>query len=140
MLLRENSLYDVWYKKTNLKIAILEILVYKIQPEIMKSTIFTRFNFITKPCSQEWLYFVYQNFQNGYFRTSLFSILFEVICGKWIFNWFYFTTLGNGLFQKKSKQGELRTWNFWGYLRKNMWKFQESIKEEVEFLGVFKKN
>ena len=31
-----------------------------------------------------WLYFVYQNFQNGYFRISLFSILFEVICGKWI--------------------------------------------------------
>ena len=31
-----------------------------------------------------WLYFVYQNFQNGYFRISLFSILLEVICGKWI--------------------------------------------------------
>ena len=38
-------------KKTNPKITILEILVYKIQPEIMKSKIFTRFNFITKPCS-----------------------------------------------------------------------------------------
>ena len=50
----------------------------------MKSKIFTRFNFITKPCSQDWLYFVYQNFQNGYFRTSLFSILFEVICKKWM--------------------------------------------------------
>ena len=30
------------------------------------------------------MYFVYQNFQNGYFRISLFSILLEVICGKWI--------------------------------------------------------
>ena len=29
-----------------------------------------------------WLYFVYQNFHNGYFRISLFTILFEVICGK----------------------------------------------------------
>ena len=56
-----------------------------MQPEIMKSKIFTRFNFITKPCSQVetrkgfrfhylWLYFVYQNFQNGYFRISLVSI------------------------------------------------------------------
>ena len=46
--------YDKKYtKKTNPKITILEILVYKIQPEIMKSKIFTRFNFITKPCSQE---------------------------------------------------------------------------------------
>ena len=29
------------------------ILVYKVQPEIIKSKIFTRFNFITKPCSHE---------------------------------------------------------------------------------------
>ena len=43
--------YDKKYtKKTNPKITILEILVYKIQPEIMQSKIFTRFNFITKPC------------------------------------------------------------------------------------------
>ena len=35
-------------KKTNPKMTILEILVYKIQPEIMKSKTFTRFNFITK--------------------------------------------------------------------------------------------
>ena len=100
MLLRENSLYDVWYKKTNLKITILEILVYKIQPEIMKSTIFTRFNFITKPCSQEWLYFVYQNFQNGYFRTSLFSILFEVICEKWM----WYSQFGFAFFFFKEKK------------------------------------
>ena len=40
-------------KKTNPKITILEILLYKMHPEIMKSKIFTRFNFITKPCSQE---------------------------------------------------------------------------------------
>ena len=53
-------------KKTNPKILILEILVYKIQPEIMNNE----------------LYFVYQNFQNGCFRISLFSILFESICGK----------------------------------------------------------
>ena len=36
-------------KKTNPKITILEILVYKIQPEIIKSKIFPRSNFITKP-------------------------------------------------------------------------------------------
>ena len=35
-------------KKTNSKINILEILEYKIQPEITKSKIFTRFNFFTK--------------------------------------------------------------------------------------------
>ena len=45
-----NKLYS---KKTNPKITILEILVYKIQPEIIKSKIFTRFNSMTKPCSQE---------------------------------------------------------------------------------------
>ena len=31
-----------------------------------------------------WLYFVYQNFQNGYFWISVFTTFFEVICGKWI--------------------------------------------------------
>ena len=78
------------------QITILEILVCKIQPEIMNSNFSTRFNFITKwLCNKAetrkdfrfhyfWLYFVYQNFQNGYFWVSLFSILFEVICGKWI--------------------------------------------------------
>ena len=62
----------------------------------MNSNFSTRFNFITKwLCNKAetrkdfrfhyfWLYFVYQNFQNGYFWVSLFSILFEVICGKWI--------------------------------------------------------
>ena len=57
---------------------ILEILVYKIQPEIMESKIFTCFNFITKPLCNKvetrrdirfpyfWLYIAYQNFQNGY--------------------------------------------------------------------------
>ena len=38
--------------KTNPKITILEILVNKIQPKIIKSKIFTYFNFITKPYSQ----------------------------------------------------------------------------------------
>ena len=38
-------------KKTTPKITILEILVYKIQPETIKSKIFTRFNFIKKPCA-----------------------------------------------------------------------------------------
>ena len=42
---------DACSKKTDPKISILQILVYKIQPEIMKSKAFTRFNFITKPCS-----------------------------------------------------------------------------------------
>ena len=44
-----------------------------------------------------------------------------------------------GLFQKKKKTRGLRTWNFQGYWRKSMWKFQELIKKEVEFLGVYKK-
>ena len=35
--------------------------------------------------------------------------------------------------------GGLRTWNFQRYLRKNMWKFQGSIKKEVEFLGCSRK-
>ena len=65
----------------------------KTNIEITKSKIFTRFNFITKLCSQEWtwlcnkvetrkdfrfccfwLYFVYQNFQNGYFQIILLTI------------------------------------------------------------------
>ena len=46
--------FKKYIKKTNLKITILEILIYKIiQPEIIKSKIFTRFNFITKPCSRK---------------------------------------------------------------------------------------
>ena len=39
--------------ESNPKITILEILVYKMQLEIIKSKIFTRFNFIAKLCSQE---------------------------------------------------------------------------------------
>ena len=46
-------------KKTKPKITILEILVYETQPEIIKSKIFKRFNFITKPCVQE------QNYQQN---------------------------------------------------------------------------
>ena len=45
--------FKKYTKKTNPKIIILEILIYKIQTEIIKSKIFTRFDFITKPCSQE---------------------------------------------------------------------------------------
>ena len=71
-------------KKTNPKIIILEILVYKIQPEIIKSKIFRRFNIFTKPWSQEtWLcnkvedlYFVYQNSQNGYIFRLFFLLYF----------------------------------------------------------------
>ena len=42
--------------KTNPKITILEILVCKIQPEKIKSKIFTHFNFITQPCLQSKIY------------------------------------------------------------------------------------
>ena len=45
--------FKKYNKKSNPKITILEILVYKIQPEIITSKIFTRFSFITKPCSYE---------------------------------------------------------------------------------------
>ena len=40
---------------------------------------------------------------------------------------------------EKIQTGGLRTWNFQGYWRKSMWKFQGSIKREVEFRGLFKK-
>ena len=48
--------FKKYRKNTNSKIIILEILVYKVQPEIIKSKIFTRFNFITKPSLQEQSY------------------------------------------------------------------------------------
>ena len=61
--------------------------------------------------------------------------IFRLLLGK-ILAW----TPENGLFQKISKQGRgLRTWNFQRYWRKNIWKFQGSIKKEVEFPGVYKK-
>ena len=68
----------------------------KIQPQIMKTKIFTRFNIIKNKLSwlcnkvetrkdfrfnHFWLYFGYQNFANGYFQTSLGTIPFDVICG-----------------------------------------------------------
>ena len=64
--------------------------------KIIKSKIFTLFNFITKPCSQGtwfcnkvktrndlkfyyfWLYFVNQDFQNGYFWISLLTIIHDI--------------------------------------------------------------
>ena len=48
------------------------------------------------------------------------------------------SALALGYSRKKKTRG-LRTWNFQGYWRKSMWKFQELIKKEVEFLGVYKK-
>ena len=44
-----------------------------------------------------------------------------------------------GLFQKMSKQGELRIWNFQGYQKNSMWNVQGLIKNEVEFPVVTKK-
>ena len=44
-----------------------------------------------------------------------------------------------GYFQKKLKQG-LRTWNFQGVLKKELWKFQESIKKVLQFPLVFKRD
>ena len=44
-----------------------------------------------------------------------------------------------GLFQKMSKQGELRIWNFQGYQKNSMWNGQGLIKNEVEFPMVTKK-
>ena len=35
--------------------------------------------------------------------------------------------------------GWVRIWNFQGYLRNSMWKFQGSIKREVEFPGAIMK-
>ena len=45
-----------------------------------------------------------------------------------------FTTL----FQKKAKQGEMRTWDFKEYRKKQVG-IPESIKKEVDFLGIIKK-
>ena len=45
--------FKKYSKKYNPEITILEILVYKIQQEIIKSKSFMRFNFITKPCSKK---------------------------------------------------------------------------------------
>ena len=99
--------YQKHSAKINPKITILELLVYKSQPRILKSKIFMCFNFIVKPfhyclwtwlCNKAemckdftfyyfWCYFVFQNFQNGYFRISLCTILFEDIkrniCTTW---------------------------------------------------------
>ena len=49
-----------------------------------------------------------------------------------------FTYASLGLFQKKSKQGELRIWNFQGYLN-SMGDFQRLIKNKVEFTRLTKK-
>ena len=49
------------------------------------------------------------------------------------------TTSRNGLFQKKTKQGELRIWNFQGYQRNSLWIFQGLIKNEVELSKATKK-
>ena len=71
------------------------------------------------------------------FQTFLYQqkCHFRLLLGR-----FLSRTPQNGLFQKKSKQGQgLRTWDFQGYWRRNMWKFQGSIKREVKFLGVYKK-
>ena len=73
----DNSIKRRFSKKTNPKITIPEILVYKIQPEIIGILSFEDSDYF-------WLYFIYQNFQNGYFRISLFTIFFEVTFGKWI--------------------------------------------------------
>ena len=78
--------YKKYSKRTNPKITILEISVNKIQPEIIKFKILTCFKVIQSYYNKVetrkyfrfyyfWLYFVYQNFQNGYFQISLLVIL-----------------------------------------------------------------
>ena len=52
----------------------------------------------------------------------------------------YFTIFIRLFCQKKSKQGWLRTWNFQGYLKNRMQKFQESIKQKWNFQGWSRKN
>ena len=72
---------------------ILEILVCKIQPEIIKSIP------VVPNKIYIWLYFVYQNFQKGYFRISLRTIRFEVISGKLIYE-IYFVFLCQACLRK----------------------------------------
>ena len=61
-----------------------------------------------------WLYFVYQNFQNGYIWISLFSIFFKVICGKWIILKSFCVSL-NFLFTNKQVNPNNLTFCFWGH-------------------------
>ena len=66
------------------------------------------------------------------FRSAVFGI-----CCFW--KGFFTRIPQNGLFKKKCNQGRgLSTWDFQGYWRKNMWKFQASIKKKVKFPGVCK--
>ena len=41
--------------------------------------------------------------------------------------WYFFNTLGNSM----SSLGGVRTWNFQGYWRNTIWKFQRSSKKEA---------
>ena len=52
----------------------------------------------------------------------------------------YYNLYLDWVIPEKSLTGELRTWNFQVYWRKNMRKFQGLIKKEVEFPGVFNKS
>ena len=45
--------------------------------------------------------------------------------------------MGNS--RKKPNRGGLRKWKLQGYRRNSMWKFQGSIRKEVEYSGMFKK-
>ena len=54
--------------------------------------------------------------------------------------WNYFTIFIRLFCQKKSKQGWLRIWNFQGYLKNRMQRFQESIKQKWNFQGWSRKN
>ena len=47
----------------------------------------------------------------------------------------------NWAIQEKTQMGvELRAWNFRGYWKKSMWKFQGLVKIEMKFQSVFTKN
>ena len=60
----------MYSQKTNPTITILKFLVYKIETDIVKPKMFTRFNFKTKPYSQAlWIYEVrYQEVFYNYWK------------------------------------------------------------------------
>ena len=54
-------------------------------------------------------------------------------------NQLWFLTMGYSRKIQKGRGRGLKTWNFQGYWKNRMWKFQVSIKKEVEFVNVIKK-
>ena len=86
------------------------------------------------------IFFVFFWFVRLHFLFRIFLLGFVICNCKWgklrtHFWWLLIRLVkSNGLFfpekiQRRDRAGRVRTWNFPGYWRKRMWKFQESIKK-----------